>query len=104
MKCEEKIMNISLYTSTSGLRAAQTNLNNTAHSIANVNTEGFTPQKLIQSETIPSGTRVSAAKPESQDLARDMTDLTVSKNAYTANLKMVKLQDNLLGELIDLIG
>ncbi|MFP4013301.1 MAG: flagellar basal body rod C-terminal domain-containing protein [Chitinispirillaceae bacterium] len=97
-------MNTSFNTSAFGLRAAQTNLDNTAHSIANVNTAEFTPRKLHQSETIPPGTRISAAKPGSQDLTRDMTDLTVSKNAYTANLKVIKLQDNMLGELIDLTG
>ncbi|MFP4240725.1 MAG: hypothetical protein ACLFQB_09775 [Chitinispirillaceae bacterium] len=87
-----------------GLRAAQTNLDNTAHSVANVNTSGFAPENLHQSEMQPSETAITGAKPDTPDPARDMADLKVSKNAYSANLKMIRVQNNTLGELIDLVG
>ena len=41
----------SLYKSISGLRAAQTGLQVTGHNISNVNTEGYTRQQLLQSES-----------------------------------------------------
>ncbi len=97
-------MSISFSPSLSGIRAAQTGIDNTAHSIANVNTEPFTPRRMLQSETAPSGTEVTGFKETTTDLARDMTDLTVYKNSYSANLKMVKVQNTMLGELLDIVA
>ena len=99
-----KVMNTSFGTSVSGLRAAMLHQDNTAHSIANVNTAAFVPQRLNQSETHPSGTAVTGAKPDTPDLNGDMTDMITNKHTYSANLKMIKAQDNMMGELIDLVG
>lgn len=47
---------ISLHTALSGLRAAQVGMDTAAHNVANANTEGFTRQRVDQSNRLPSGT------------------------------------------------
>jgi flagellar hook protein FlgE len=38
------------------------------------------------------------------DLTDEMPDLIVSKAGYQANLKMVSTQDEILGNLLDIVG
>jgi flagellar hook protein FlgE len=96
-------MDLSFNSSVSGLRAAVTRVDNTAHSIANANTDGFKSQRLIQSEGVKDTVSISAAGYNAQDISRDMTDLMSDKHTYGANLKMISMKNNMIGETIDLV-
>jgi len=97
-------MDLSFNSSVSGLRAAVTRVDNTAHSIANVNTDGFKSQRLVQSEGAAKDTvEISAVGYNAQDLAQDMTNLMSDQHTYGANLKMISMKNNMIGETIDLV-
>ncbi|MCL2182500.1 MAG: flagellar basal body protein [Chitinispirillia bacterium] len=123
-------MNISA--SVSGMNAAQLRMDNVAHNVANVNTQGFEARRLQQAETAPArtaaaprdtfesttgasamaaetrtvgtGTEVHAAGTERPDLARDMTDMANQRNTYTANAQAVRVQNSVIGATMDLLG
>ncbi|MDR0305683.1 MAG: hypothetical protein LBI42_02480 [Chitinispirillales bacterium] len=98
-------MELSFNPSVSGMRAAATRIDNTAHSVANANTENFQSQRLLQSEGAAKDTvSISAVGYNAQDLAADMTSLVSDKNVYGANLKMIAAKNDMLGETIDLAG
>jgi len=97
-------MDLSFNSSVSGMRAAVTRIDNTAHSVANANTEDFKSQRLLQSEGPTDSVSISAVGYNSQDLNNDMTNLMSDRNVYGANLKMVQMKNNILGETIDLAG
>jgi flagellar basal-body rod protein FlgC len=83
-----------------------------ANDVANVNTPGFKQSDLIQVERSP-GTAVGAIqRTESPspafsgtDLAREFgAEMPVAQASYTANLKVVKVADEMIGSLLDLRG
>ena len=96
-------MNVSFNSSISGLRAAVTRVDNTAHSVANANTDDFKSQRLLQTEEAKDTVSISAVGQNAQDITRDMTGLMSDKNTYNANLKMISMKNSILGETIDLI-
>jgi flagellar basal body rod protein FlgC len=105
-------MDITLNTATSGMRAAMTRQDVTAHNIANAVTPGFEQMNAHQTETAPAGTRVSSITRtpnpnpgmSGTDLARQMVDLKINNNDFTANTKVFKMKDKMVGEVIDLIA
>jgi flagellar basal-body rod protein FlgC len=83
-----------------------------AHDVANVNTPGFEQSDLIQVERSP-GTAAGAIRrtanpdPNSSgtDLAKEFGgEMSEAQSGYTANLKVIKVQDEMLGSLMDLKG
>ncbi|MDR2728117.1 MAG: hypothetical protein LBB56_03220 [Chitinispirillales bacterium] len=96
-------MNVSFNSSVSGIKAAVTRVDNTAHSVANANTDDFKSQRLLQTEDAKDTVSISAVGQNAQDITRDMTDLMSDKHTYNANLKMVSMKNNILGETIDLV-
>jgi flagellar basal-body rod protein FlgC len=100
-------MNISSSAPLSGVKASTIRQDVTAHNIANISTPSFSAKSVVQSELANnSGTAVSSIRDTGSetDLAQSMVDLNVNKTTYTANLKVLKMQDKMVGELIDLIG
>lgn len=94
----------------SGMRAAQLRLDVGAHNIANAQTPGFRRQQVVQTATPESGgvtarvERETQAAAEGGDLGHLAEDLVGGKMAlysFTANLQVVKTEQNMLGTLFD---
>lgn len=81
-----------------------------ANNIANVNTPGFEQSDLVQvsgNAGAVSGTIRRIPNPDSTssgtDLAKEMGgEMTMAKTGYSANLKVIKTQDEMLGNLLDI--
>ena len=89
--------------SLSGLQAAQTRLNSSAHNIANGQTEGFRRLEVQQQTQADGGvsTQVDRAAAPGEALATDMVDQLQAKNSFLANLSVFKTNDRMLGSLLD---
>lgn len=93
----------------SGMRAAQTRLDSSAHNVANVQTPGFRRQQVAQSERAAGGgvdAQVQQARqpggPDGfADLAGDLVEQRISLYSFAANLRTVQTQDDMLGNLLD---
>lgn len=104
-------MNLSAVSAISGLQTNTVRVGVAAHDIANVNTPAYEQSDLVQSEAQP-GTQVAAilrtpsqSESSNTDLAKEMgQELTLGEKGYTANLKVLQTQDEMLGNLLDLKG
>jgi len=85
----------------SGMNAAQTRLNTSAHNVANVNTEGFVRQEVSQTEQPNGGvsTQIGRASAPGESLATDMVGQLQAKNMFLANLAVFKTHDRMAGAL-----
>ena len=100
-------------TGLSGMRAAQRNLDTSAHNVANLQTPGFRRQAVEQTAQPNLGgvnTRLrqdnANAMPGSggdgfAHLADDLVGQRMSLYSFAANLKTVDTQDQMLGTLLD---
>ena len=88
----------------SGLQAAQLRLDSAAHNVANMNTEGFRRQTVAQ-EAVPDlgGTRASlgCASEEGVSLEQEAVEQMSATYAFKANLQTIKMQDDMMGSLLD---
>lgn len=96
----------------SGMRAAQRNLDSSAHNIANAQTPGFQRQTVEQTAQAGLGgvnteiRQVPLAQAEQNGdgfahLADDLVGQRMSLYNFAANLKTVQTQDDMLGTLLD---
>jgi flagellar hook-associated protein FlgK len=96
----------------SGMRAAQRNLDTSAHNIANLQTPGFQRQNVAQTAQPGLGgvnaevrQQPSAASQPSGNalahLADDVVAQSVSLYSFAANLKTLRTQDHMLGTLLN---
>lgn len=87
----------------SGMRAAQTRLDASAHNVANLQTEGFHRQEVAQLEQAEGGTttRISRAAAAQSALETDLVDQLEAKNAFLANLAVFRTSNKMLGALFD---
>lgn len=104
--------------SASGLLSAARRLDVTAHNIANVATPGFKALRAELLEAKGGGTTVGAVTQDSTpgplnseglemsnvNLALEMTNVIVSRNAYQANAAAFRAQADVVGTLFDLTG
>jgi flagellar hook protein FlgE len=105
-------MDISLNAAVSGMQAATTRQGVTAHNIANAVTPGFEQMNTQQAETPPAGVRITGytrtpnpnPSTSGTDLAQQMVNLKVNNDDFTANTKVFKVKDRMVGEAIDLIA
>ena len=105
-------MDVTLNTATSGMQAAVTRQNVTAHNIANAVTPGFQQMNTQQAEMAPGGVRITGymrtpnpnPRESGTDLAQQMVNLKINQNDFTANTKVFKVKDKMIGEAIDLIA
>ncbi len=96
----------------SGIKAAITRQDITAHDVANIDTPGFEEQIPHQVATKPDGTKIShiSRRPNPQkdlsntSLAEETKEQIQNKRALSANVKVLKVKDDMLGEVIDLVG
>jgi flagellar basal body rod protein FlgG len=106
----------------SALRALGKKVEVTANNVANVDTVGFKKKRAIFQEASPSGVTVSIEQVntpggplppdegkadirESSNVAveEEMVDLIATGHAYTANVKLLKAEDEILGTLFDML-
>jgi flagellar hook protein FlgE len=107
-----------LGTATSGLRAAQLQVDIAAENVANTNTPGYTPSGIAQ-QAVPGGVdaRVVAGQappqlpgvaPGDQPSGTDLTTETVSQItgsiAYAANARVIDVSAQLTKNLIDVLA
>lgn len=87
----------------SGMNAAQRLLQTTAHNMANLNTEGFKRQRVVQATQTNGGvtsTSTTTNVPGSA-LATDVVAQLQAKNAFLANLSVFRTEDKMLGTLLN---
>ena len=87
----------------SGMQAAQAQLDVSANNIANMATEGYHREQLVQTEQAQGGvsTSVQRAAEAGPDLVTDVVAQLQSKNAFLANLAVFKTNSKLKGTLLD---
>ena len=89
--------------SLSGMHAAQTQLDSSAHNIANNSTQDFRRQEVAQTEQKNGGVTTSLARSstEGHALETDLVAQLQAKNAFLANLKVFKTSSKMTGTLLD---
>lgn len=87
----------------SGLQAAQARLGAAAHNIANVQTGGFKRETVSAQAAPPGGVvvSISQAAQAGSDLTQDVVDQMGAKNAFLANVQVLKTADQMVGSLLD---
>ena len=99
-------MNIS--NNISSIQSHQTMMNNNAHNIANVNTDGF---RSSDTRMLDSGGSLTANSRKADDngslksqtdLAKEIPDQIVVQGATAVNVTAIKTQDEMLGSLLDI--
>lgn len=97
----------------SGLNAASLGMGVTANNVANANSDGYKAKRLDLEESREGGVQESRLA-ESQeptvpggsnvDYATEMTNMMTQSGSYAANLQVMKTQDEMLGQLMDMRG
>ncbi|WP_294770745.1 flagellar basal body protein [uncultured Rhodoferax sp.] len=87
----------------SGMQAAQTRLDTTAHNVANLATEGFKRQETQQTEQSGGGVSATVRRAEmaGNALETDVVTQLQAKHSFMANLAVFKTSDKMAGALLD---
>lgn len=87
----------------SGMHAAQTQLDTTAHNVANLATDGFKRQETVQTEQPGGGVSASVRRAETAGnaLETDVVTQLQAKHAFMANLAVFKTSNKMAGALLD---
>jgi flagellar hook protein FlgE len=87
----------------SGMHAAQTALDTSAHNVANSSTPAFRRQQVTQTEQKDGGvaTSLDRSTTEGPALETDMVTQLQAKNAFLANLAVFKTSNQMTGALLD---
>lgn len=104
--------------SISGMKAMEKRMGVAANNLANVVSDGFKKDRVSLSENQNGGVEASISKVDTPgsvvedqgttrelsnvDMAEELTSTIPTKAIYTANLKMIQTQDELIGSIIDL--
>lgn len=88
----------------SGMNAAQTQLQASAHNVANTNAERFTRQQVTLSAHSQGGVSASVTQVSAPGsaLQTDVVTQLQARNAFLANLAVFKASDKLAGALLDM--
>lgn len=88
----------------SAIAAYGTGLGVTANNIANMNTKGFKPTSAIMNEDVNGGVKVTLSQSQDAevDIAKEMVDMMIGKDAIAANVKSLQTEDQVLKSLIDI--
>lgn len=88
----------------SGLRAAQLQLDSSAHNVANLNTPGFKRQTVdLQEAPAQGGVRASLGRvpSEGSSLETEAVGQMAATYAFKANVQVLKTEDRMMGALLD---
>ena len=89
-------MNVSLQSSQAGMQSSMRLHETAATRIAN-STSSVGSSKLSEPASLESGTNTD-------DITTAVGDLIISEKGYTANAKVIKVQDQMMGALLDIVG
>ena len=119
----EAFLESSLNISASALHAFGTGMMTTANAIANVNTDGFLPQRTVYGEMRGGGVRVESVvqeggqpgrvqtaverravtdAPSATELTREFPGMMTTQRAFEANAVAVRTADEMMGTLLDI--
>jgi len=90
----------------SGVSAAQLRMQVSAHNLANLNTDGFRRQQVVQAVDHPMGVRASivqATEPGAA-AAADIVALLEAKTDFMASLAVFRAGDRMTGSLLDAVA
>ena len=99
-------MNIS--SNLSSINAHQTMLNNSAHNVANINTDKFIPSDTKinnNGNSVIANTRKAddtGSSKSQTDFIKEIPDQIVSLRATEANVSAIRTNDEVLGSLLDM--
>ena len=87
----------------SGMQAAQANLQASAHNVANLQTEGFHRQEIVQNARPDGGVDSESrrAAQEGSALEADVLSQLQARNTFLANLAVFRTAHRLAGVLLD---
>jgi flagellar hook protein FlgE len=108
----------------SALKAFGTKMDNTAKNIANINTDDYKKTRAELKENSNGGVKVDIKHIDTPgptittmdgnelrkrelsnvDLTEEMSEMITTKHGYTANLKAVETQNEMLGDALDIVG
>jgi flagellar basal-body rod protein FlgC len=105
-------MNVSFAAPLSGIQTVLTRQDVSANNIANIDTPGFSQSDVSQTDMSPAGVRVTSLKRTANlstensntDLAKEAVEQIQNKNELAANVNVIKVQDKMLGALLDIIA
>ncbi len=105
-------MDISFSAPISGIKTSIRRQDIVAHDTANVNTKGFGEHYAVQTERRPQGTEIAhIGKTPNSDkeysntsIAEETKEQIQNKSTLSANIRVLKAKDEMLGEIIDLVG
>ena len=99
---------MNIQTNVASIQAHQTLLNNSAHNVANVNTDGFVPTQTTLNDTGNSVTASFAKTTDNgsarsqTDLAKELPDQMIAQDGVAVNVTAIRTQDEMLGTLLDI--
>lgn len=113
-----------VHSSISAVNAFSTKMRVSANNVANVNTDGFKKSRVTLNEGQTGGVKATIAKVDTPgypkqisehgkvedvessnvDLTEEMTDSISTQHGHQANLKSIKVHDEMIGTLLDTIG
>ena len=95
----------------SSIMSNQTYMNNNAGNVANVNTDSYIPRNTTISETQNGSTQANTSlatdngsKQSQTDLSKELTDQISIENTTKANVQSIRIQNEMLGSLLDIKG
>jgi len=91
----------------SGMRSAQTRLAVSAHNVANLLTDGFRPQRAVQTSRAAGGAEAAvetAPAPEPVSLEHEILDQIAAKTQFQASARVFAVGAELKGRLLDVLA
>ena len=101
----------------SGMRASTLRLQSSAHNVANLNTDGFDPLRVVQQDRANGGVSATVETVNTQnptiqrgsdivetsgtDLGEEMVEQLVAQRSHEANIATLRTADEILGALLD---
>ena len=105
-------MDMSFAAAVSGVQTVIKRQEIAGHNVANVNTPGFEEMSAGQTEQFPVGVRIGNltrtpnpdAEHSNTDLAKEAVIQLQNKNELAADVSVIKVQDKMVGALLDIIA
>jgi flagellar hook protein FlgE len=98
-------MNSGVAIGISGIHAAEQRIAGAGHNLANQQTEGFRPLRVLQRSAREGGVEVTverAAEPEPVDVALELVNQATGAFQAKASMRVVSTALDVLGSLVDL--
>jgi flagellar hook protein FlgE len=89
----------------SGMTAARVSLDAAANNVANASTEGYRRLQVTNAEALNGGVEASVSASTAEDgggsLAEDVVAARQSVYQFSANAQMIRVEDEMIGSLLD---